>query len=114
MTPRSTSGSIQVHRNRKCTGADVGALRHPFHLKEREVTKMTRGLGGHSPSNIMHYLKGIDFPANKRQLEQHAKANGAPPDILEILRDLPEDSFNTAADVMKAFGEEEREQKAEK
>ena len=26
---------------------------------------MTRGLGGHSPANVSHHLKGIDFPATK-------------------------------------------------
>ena len=27
---------------------------------------MTRGLGGHSPANVTHHLKGIHFPAKKR------------------------------------------------
>lgn len=72
---------------------------------------MTRGLGGHSPSNIMHYLKGANFPAKKQDLENHAKQNGAPQDVLAVLEGLPEDTFNNAADVMKAFGEEEREHK---
>jgi hypothetical protein len=72
------------------------------------ITKMTRGLGGHSPSNIMQHLKGIDFPAKKQDLEKQARENGAQKEVLEVLEDLPDETYNSAADVMKAFGDEER------
>jgi hypothetical protein len=74
---------------------------------------MTRGLGGQSPANIMRHLKGVDFPAKKKDLERHAKENGAPAEVLEALKDLPEEDYHSSADVMKAFGEEKREQKKE-
>jgi hypothetical protein len=75
---------------------------------------MTRGLSGQSPANIMQHLKGVDFPAKKTDLERQAKKNGAPEEILEALKDLPEeDNYHSSADVMKAFGEEKREQKTE-
>jgi hypothetical protein len=75
---------------------------------------MTRGLGGHSPANVMHYLKWIDFPAKKAELQKLASENRAPEEILEVLEDLSENAFNSATDVMKAFGREEREKEAEK
>ncbi len=34
---------------------------------------MTRGLGGHSPENVSHHLKGIDFPASKQDLMRQAR-----------------------------------------
>lgn len=34
---------------------------------------MTRGVGGESPANVATYLKGIDYPANKQDLLQHAR-----------------------------------------
>lgn len=71
---------------------------------------MTRGMGGHSPSNIAHYLKGVDFPARKQDLQKHAKKNDAPKEVVEVLQALPNETYNNMADVMKGFGEEEREQ----
>lgn len=70
---------------------------------------MTRGLGGHSPANIMHHLKGIHFPAQKRDLVQQAKQNRAGQDIMEILNDIPEQKFDGVAEVLKAVGAAERD-----
>ena len=66
---------------------------------------MTRGLGGHSPANVSHHLKGIGFPASKEDLIQQARRNGAEGAVLEVLEAFPEDEFETMADVMKAYGE---------
>lgn len=66
---------------------------------------MTRGLGGHSPANITHHLKGIDFPANKQDLFQTAQENGADEDILEVLDTMPDVDYESMADVMKAYGD---------
>lgn len=74
---------------------------------------MTRGVGGHSPSNVAHYLKGIDFPASRRDLQRHAKKNGAPEEVMEVVEDMPDETYETMADVMKGFGEERREKQDE-
>ncbi|MDZ5649819.1 DUF2795 domain-containing protein [Nitrospirillum sp. BR 11828] len=66
---------------------------------------MTRGLGGHSPANVAHYLKGIDFPADKQALIRKAKENGAEGDVLDMLEAMPDTDYETAADVMKGYGE---------
>ena len=66
---------------------------------------MTRGLGGHSPANVSHHLKGIGFPASKRDLIQHARRNGAEGAVLEVLEAFPEDEFGSMAEVVKAYGE---------
>ena len=66
---------------------------------------MTRGLGGHSPANVTHFLRGVDFPADKGALIQQAKDNGAEDAVLEVLDAFPDDEFESMADVMKAYGE---------
>ena len=68
---------------------------------------MTRGVGGHSPANIAHSLKGIDFPANKQDLVEHARKNHAENAVLEILTQMPEQDYHTMADVMKGVGQVE-------
>jgi hypothetical protein len=66
---------------------------------------MTRGLGGTSPANVQNFLKGSHYPARKEDLVATAKHNGAPKEILDILKGLPEDEFGGPQDVMKAYGE---------
>jgi hypothetical protein len=61
-------------------------------------------MGGHSPANIMHHLKGIHFPVQKRELVQQAKRNGTEEDIMEILNDIPDQGFASIAEVLKAVG----------
>lgn len=68
---------------------------------------MTRGLGGQSPANITHHLKGVDFPASRADLENQAKDNGADDDVLEILRQMPDREYDDMADVTKGIGEVE-------
>ena len=66
---------------------------------------MTRGVGGESPANVTTYLKGIDYPAQKEDLVQHAKKNGAEPEVLDVLNGMPEQEYGNMADVMKGYGE---------
>jgi len=75
------------------------------HVLDKE-SNMTRGVGGHSPANITHHLKGVDFPASKQDLEKRAKDNGADKEVLETIRGMPDDRFESMADVMKAYGKE--------
>ena len=78
-----------------------------FFLTFKE-TIMTRGLGGHSPANVSHHLKGIGFPASKDDLLRKAKDNGADQDVLEVIEAMPDADFETMADVMKAYGEADK------
>lgn len=67
---------------------------------------MTRGLGGHSPANVTHHLKGIHFPAKKRDLVQTARKNGAPREVMEEIEAMPEQDYASVAEIMKAFGQQ--------
>ena len=65
---------------------------------------MARGVGGESPANVQKYLKGMDYPAKKRDLEQQAKKNDAPDEVLQVIRQFPDQEFSGPQDVMKAYG----------
>lgn len=68
---------------------------------------MTRGLGGQSPANVTHHLQGIDFPASRADLEECAKTNGAENDVLEVIRNMPEQEYGDMSDVTKGIGDAE-------
>lgn len=68
---------------------------------------MTRGLGGHSPANVAHYLSGIDFPARKQDLVDHAKGQNADQEVIQDLDQMPDQDYGSMADVMKGVGKVE-------
>lgn len=68
---------------------------------------MAIGMGGHSPSNVLHNLRGIDFPATKQQLIDHARQQNAEPAVIEVLQHIPEDDYHSMADVLKGVGKAE-------
>ena len=57
-----------------------------------------------SPITVEKYLKGMDYPAGKEDLIDHAEEMEAPDEVIELLNKLPDESFETAADVTKAMG----------
>lgn len=70
---------------------------------------MARGVGGHSPANIQKFLKGQHYPAKKADLIRTAGHNQAPKEVVDFIKGLHEDEFDGPQDVMKAYGEESRE-----
>lgn len=57
-----------------------------------------------SAAKIQVYLKGIDYPADKNELIDHAEENGAPDQVMDILRQLADKQYTSPADVEKEFG----------
>lgn len=68
---------------------------------------MTRGVGGHGPANIMKHLEGIDFPATKEDVLDHAQSGPGPDteDVMEILRQIPGKEYASPAEIMEEIGE---------
>lgn len=56
-----------------------------------------------NPIQIQKYLKGVDYPANKATLIENAKKLGADDSICASLEQLPDEEFETPADVSEAF-----------
>jgi hypothetical protein len=57
-----------------------------------------------NPIQLQKHLKGMDYPASKENLIQHAKKNGADQDVCSVLEQLPDEEYETPADVSKAVG----------
>lgn len=66
---------------------------------------MTRGLGGHSPANLSYHLKGVDFPATREDLLRQVRANDADPDVVEVVESMPQQEYQSMAEVMAAYGD---------
>ena len=60
--------------------------------------------GKPNPIQLQKHLKGVSYPASKQDLMKAAKSNGADEDINSFLEQLPEQQFETPADVNEAFG----------
>jgi hypothetical protein len=58
-----------------------------------------------SPITVEKYLKGMDYPAGKEDLIDYAEEMEAPDEVIELLNKLPDESYETAADVTKAIGQ---------
>lgn len=59
-----------------------------------------------SVADFTHALQGANFPAGKNDLMDLAEQNGAGEHILRAIQDLPDDDFQSMADVMRGYGEE--------
>ena len=57
-----------------------------------------------NPIQIQKFLKGVDYPANKEALLQNAKDMGADENVCASLEQLPDEEFETPADVSQAIG----------
>ncbi|MDQ1252079.1 MAG: hypothetical protein QG646_1194 [Euryarchaeota archaeon] len=56
-----------------------------------------------SMADVEHALKGIDFPKNKNEVIQYAKNNKASNEIVADLQELPDRTYNNAADLAQEF-----------
>jgi hypothetical protein len=62
-----------------------------------------------SPIEIRKALKGMDYPANKKDLIKRAKNNDANEKVMNVLENLPDKKYENAVDVSREFkGEGEK------
>jgi hypothetical protein len=57
-----------------------------------------------NPIQLQKYLKGMNYPARKADLLKRAEQNGADDQVRSTLEQLPDQEFDSAADVSKAIG----------
>jgi len=55
------------------------------------------------PIEVQKYLSGIDYPATKQQLAEHAREQGAGDEIVEDLQQMSEDRFDGPDAVSRAI-----------
>jgi hypothetical protein len=56
-----------------------------------------------SMADVEHALKGIDFPKSKNEIVSYAQSKNASNDIVSGLQELPDRTYNNAADVAQEF-----------
>jgi len=54
-------------------------------------------------TDVQKALKGASYPADKEELVDLAESNDADEDVLDALRDMGDDTFDSPADVMEAL-----------
>jgi len=58
-----------------------------------------------NPIQVQKFLGGMHYPAKKDEIVDHAKSKGADENVMNTLEQLPDDNFETPADVSKAIGQ---------
>jgi len=58
-----------------------------------------------NPIQVQKSLGGVDYPARKDEIVEHVRSKGADENILQTLEQLPDEDFETPADVSKAIGQ---------
>ncbi|MDQ4071778.1 MAG: DUF2795 domain-containing protein [Actinomycetota bacterium] len=56
-----------------------------------------------NPIEAQKYLKGMDYPASKQDLVEHAKSNDAPQEMIDDLEGHNQDRYENPGEVQKAF-----------
>ena len=56
-----------------------------------------------NPIEVQRHLKGVDYPASKDDLVSTAEGNGAPPEIVDQLKQMDKDSFDGPNAVVEAI-----------
>ncbi|MEU7620693.1 DUF2795 domain-containing protein [Micromonospora rifamycinica] len=55
-----------------------------------------------SRTEVLRYLSGLDYPAEKDAVVRQAEREGAPPDVLRALRALPPVDYANDAEVARS------------
>lgn len=65
--------------------------------------------GGLPPAQIGPFIKDINFPANKKDVIQHAKNSNANPEVIDTLENLPNQKFNSSQELKRVLGDIQRQ-----
>lgn len=57
-----------------------------------------------SPIQLQKFLGGLDYPVKKAEIIRHARDHGADKKVLDTLKLLPGNDFNSPNDISEAFG----------
>lgn len=58
-----------------------------------------------NPIQLQKHLKGVDYPASKEQLVQHAQKQGADENAISVLQQIPDQEYETPTDVSAAVSD---------
>jgi hypothetical protein len=58
-----------------------------------------------NPIQLQKFLGGIDYPARKQDLIKMAQKAGADQNVMNTLKSLPREDFNSPNDISEAIGD---------
>jgi len=61
-----------------------------------------------SPAIVESYVKGVHFPAQKEDLVNQARDNGAPEDVLDVLDKFSDRDYKSPIDIAREVPKAER------
>jgi Protein of unknown function (DUF2795) len=59
-------------------------------------------------AKVSKSLKGIHFPADKGKVLEYARRNSAPDDVLDTIQKMPDEQYDSMANVWHAVSQEKR------
>ncbi len=57
-----------------------------------------------NPIQVQKFLKGVDYPVSKQDLIKRVEKEGADENVRSVIEQLPDEKYQTPADVSKAIG----------
>ncbi len=57
-----------------------------------------------NPIQLQKFLKGVNYPANQRDIVEAARRNKADQNVLDTLSQLPEREYRNPAEISKEIG----------
>ncbi|MFW6413185.1 MAG: DUF2795 domain-containing protein [Oceanicaulis sp.] len=60
-----------------------------------------------SVTDLTHAVRGVDFPAERKDLQRQARQNDAGNAELEALEEIPNQTYESITDVTAAYGKGE-------
>lgn len=58
-----------------------------------------------TPIDVQKHLRGLDYPANKEDILQHAREQGADGELMSLLEQLPDREYERPTDISHEIGQ---------
>ncbi len=72
----------------------------------RNYRQQEDGGGGKSPAHVQKFLAGLNFPATKKAVIDHARKNRADNNVIQMLEKIPDQEYQNPAEVSQALSGE--------
>jgi hypothetical protein len=69
---------------------------------------MAKGIGENPSRSPAFILKELDFPATRAEIVETAADSDAPPEVINFLKSLPKERYQSQEDALRDFAEAER------
>ena len=69
---------------------------------------MARGIGENPAKSPAAHIQQVDFPATRDEIVETAGDNEAPAEVINFLKSLPKERYESQEEVLRDFAEAER------